>query len=261
VTGGGAGDLAWLHEPVDNYAGTPTDTDYKAVGIDAQLDDLTIENALQRLRNFSTEAKQSIETTFEGAISVTGTVTEDTCWLLNHVFGSPPSESGDGPYQYTWDVTTQRAQSARFYVGLDYINGFAERALKGVCFPQIELTINRGETITFSATGFFADEELATSATPGSEPSTTSDPFVFHGGNLSLDSTDQKKDGVGQPDHSDRHPATAWLGAEADRRRPRRRRTHTLGHEDRRLDRPPDHHLRELHGADDVGKQRQFRAW
>jgi hypothetical protein len=223
VTGGGAGDLAWLHEPVDNYAGTPTDTDYKAVGIDAQLDDLTIENALQRLRNFSTEAKQSIETTFEGAISVTGTVTEDTCWLLNHVFGSPPSESGDGPYQYTWDVTTQRAQSARFYVGLDYINGFAERALKGVCFPQIELTINRGETITFSATGFFADEELATGATPGSEPSTTSDPFVFHGGNLSLDSTDQKKmesasltiqTGIRPQRGWERKPTDAVLGAE-----------------------------------------------
>ncbi len=66
MTGGGAGDIAWLHEPVDDYAGSPTDTDYKAVGIDAQLEDLTIENALQRLRNFSTEAKQSIETTFRG---------------------------------------------------------------------------------------------------------------------------------------------------------------------------------------------------
>jgi hypothetical protein len=225
VTGGGAADLAWLHEPVDDYLGSPTDTDYKAVGIDAQLDDLTIENALQRLRNFSTEAKKSIETTFEGAISVTGTVTEDTCWLLDHVFGSPSTAGGESssPYTYTWSVETLRAQSARFFVGLDYLNGYAERVLKGVCFPQIEFDVSRGETITFTATGFFGDEELGTETTPGSEPTTTSDPFVFHGGSLSLDGTDQKKmdsatlsiqTGIRPQRGWERKPVDAVVGAE-----------------------------------------------
>lgn len=192
MTGAGAGSLSWLHEPRNNYAGTPTDTTYKATGTDQQLEDLTIENALQRLRNFSTEAKKSIETTFEGAISVTGTITEDTCWLLNHVFGSPPAQSGAGPYQYAWDVSTLRPQSARFYTGLDYLNGFAERELKGVCFPQFELENPQDGPATFTATGFFADEALNTTATPGSEPTTTSDPFVFHGGNLDFNGTTQK---------------------------------------------------------------------
>jgi len=223
MTGAGAGDLAWLHEPVDDYGGTPDDTDYKAVGMDGQLDDLTIENALQRLRNFSTEAKKTIETTFEGAISVTGTVTEDTCWLLDHVFGSASTQSGSGPYEYEWDVTTLRAQSARFYVGLDYLNGYAERTLKGVCFPQIEFSVSRGETITFTATGFFGDEELASSATPGSEPSTTSDPFIFHGGDFSFDGTDQKKmesatlsvqTGIRPQRGWERKPSDAVVGAE-----------------------------------------------
>lgn len=211
MTGGGAGDLAWLHEPVDNYAGAPSDTNYKATGQDQGLEDLTIENALQRLRNMSVEAKESIETTFEGAISVSGTVTEDTCWLLNHVFGSPPTQSGTGPYSYEWAIDTQRVQSARFYVGLDYLSGYAERVLKGVVFPQFELDNSIGETTTFTATGFYADEALNTSATPGSEPSTTSDPFVFHGGDLSLNGTSQKKMQSGTMTiQTGAHPVRGW---------------------------------------------------
>lgn len=195
MVGTGAGDLAWLHEPVDNYAGSPTDTDYKVTGKDQTLDDLSIENALQRLRNLSAEVKETIETTFEGAISVSGIVTEDTAWLLNHVMGQPPSQSGSGPYTYTFEPVSggDRAQSARFYVGLNYLDGYAERELKGVCFPQVEFDNTIGEPTTFTATGFFADEELGTSATPGSAPSTTSDPFIFHGGNLDVDSSTQTK--------------------------------------------------------------------
>ncbi len=184
MTGAGAGDLAWLHEPVDDYAGTPTDADYKPAGKDVTIDNLSIENALQQLRNFSAEAVDQVATTFEGALSISGTLTPGTMWLLNHVYGSPPSQSGSGPYTYEWAPDTQRAQSARFYVGLDYLNGFAERTLKGVVFPQFEITNQIGETSTFSATAFYADEELASSATPGSEP-TVGDPFVFHGGNFS----------------------------------------------------------------------------
>lgn len=211
MTGGGAGDLAWLHEPVDDYAGTPTDTTYKAAGQNQRLEDLTIDNALQRLRNMSIEAVEAIETTFEGAISVTGTVTEDTAWLLNHILGSPPTQTGAGPYSYEWSIATQRVQSARFYVGLDFLSGYAERELKGVVFPQIEFTNNIGESTTFTATGFFADEAKATTATPGSEPSTTSDAFVFHGGNLSIDATTQKKMQNGTLSiQTGAHPLRGW---------------------------------------------------
>lgn len=190
MPGAGAGTLAWLHEPVGDYRGSPSDTTYKAVGGDGSIDDLTIENALSRLRNFSPEAKQTIETTFEGAISISGVITEDTCWLFNHVFGDEPTQSGSGPYTYTWThAGPGRAQSARFFVGLDHLNGFAERVLKGVCIPQVDLENPEGGETTFTATAFFADEEYNTSATPGSEPSTTSDPFVFHGGQLDIDST------------------------------------------------------------------------
>lgn len=192
MVGAGAGDVAWLHEPVDNYRGSPTDSTYKAMGKETELTDLSIENALQRLRNLSSEVKQSIETTFEGALSVTGVVTEDTAWFLNHVFGGTPSQSGTGPYTYTWShAGAGRAQSARVYVGLQALSGYAERELKGVCCPEITFENPEDGPVTFDATCFFADEALATSATPGSEPTTTSDPFIFHGGQFDLDSTKQ----------------------------------------------------------------------
>ena len=194
MVGSGAGDLAWLHEPVGDYRGSPTDATYKVTGQGQALDDLTIENALQRLRNLSAEAKETIATTFEGAISVSGTVTEDTAWLLNHVMGQPPTTSGAGPYTHTWDVVSSGlVQSARFFVGLNHLTGYAERTLKGVVFPQIDFENPEDGPATYTATGFFADEELATSATPGPAPSTTSDAFVFHGGNLDIDGATQTK--------------------------------------------------------------------
>ncbi|MDR9382619.1 MAG: phage tail tube protein [Natronomonas sp.] len=184
MTGAGAGDLAWLHEPVDDYGGSPTDTDYKGAGKDVTVDTLSIDNALSRLNDFSAEAAQYVETTFEGALAISGTLTTDTVWMLNHVYGSEPAQSGSGPYTYTWAPDTIRVQSARFFIGLDYLNGFAERAVKGVAFPEFEVSNNIGETSTFSATAFYRDEELATSATPGSAP-TPGDPYVFHGGSFS----------------------------------------------------------------------------
>jgi hypothetical protein len=193
MTGAGAGDVAWLHEPVDDYRGSPSDTTYKVTGQDQTLDDLTIENAIQRLRNLSSEAKELLATTFEGAISVSGVVTEDTAWLLNHVFGEEPTQTGSGPYTYTWSPTDGLVQSARFYIGLDHLNGYAERELKGVVFPQADFENPEDGPATYTLTGFFADEELATSATPGSPPATTSDAFVFHGGSFDVDSSTQKK--------------------------------------------------------------------
>lgn len=193
MTGGGAGSLAWVHEPSQDYRGSPTDSDYKAFGIDQEVADLTIENAIQQLRNFSVEAKDAIETTFEGAFEVTGTMTLDTCWFLNHVFGSEPTQSGSGPYTYKWAIETQHVQSSRVYVGLQALDGFAERELKGVVCPQFEVDNSTGETTTFTATCFYGDEELATQATPGSEPTTSSDPFVFHGGSFDVDGATLKK--------------------------------------------------------------------
>ena len=192
MTGAGAGELSWLREPVDDYGGSPTDSDYKAGGKDVTVDTLSIDNALSQLDDFGAEAAEYVETNFDGALALSGTATIDTIWMLNHVYGSPPTQSGTGPYTYTWAPDTIRVQSARFFVGLDYLNGFAERAIKGVVLPEFELTNQIGETSTFTATGFYKDEELGSSATPGSAP-TPGDPFVFHGGSFDYDGTTQVK--------------------------------------------------------------------
>jgi len=249
MTGAGAGDLAWLHEPVDDYAGTPTDDDYKPAGKDVTIDNLSIENALQQLRNFSAEAVDQVATTFEGALSISGTLTPGTMWLLNHVYGSPPSQSGSGPYTYEWAPDTQRAQSARFYVGLDYLNGFAERTLKGSSSPSSRSPTRSGRrrrsrrrrsTPTRSSPRARRRDRSRRSATRSCSTAATS-PTVATAWSRCRRRRCRSRRTLGP----------ARVGAQARRRRPGRHQLHALAVEDRHHDRSADRRLRQQFGAGD----------
>lgn len=170
MTGGGTASVAYLHEPTgDNYAASPTDSDYKTPGKDHVITDLSLDNALARLRNSGfVEQREAIKTTFEGAFNVEFALGNP--WFLNHVFGGPPTSSGSGPYTYTWTPQSGRCQSSRWYVGVDYLNGVAERELKGVVFPQMELSWTPDDVPRVSLTGFYASEDFNTGLTPGSTP-------------------------------------------------------------------------------------------
>ncbi|UIP00335.1 phage tail tube protein [Halobaculum sp. CBA1158] len=193
MTGGGTETVAIQREPVDEYMGSPTESSFYNVGADATLTPLELQNALQRMNNFSAESYTSRETTIEGAATISGTVTEDTMWLLNHHMGSPPTQSGSGPYDYTWSVEAGRCQSFRIFGGVDYLNGTVERVAKGAIIPQIDWECNVGESVTFNATVLYGDETRNTSITPGSQPSPTGPELMFHGGSLSIGGSDQKK--------------------------------------------------------------------
>lgn len=224
MTTGGTSQVAYLHEPEGDYMGSPSDSDYKTPGRDATLDDITMENAIQRLRQpENPETVEAVATTFEGAIQVSFDV--GNAWWHNHVFGGPPTDGGESaaPYSYTWTLSPGEVQSSRWYAGVDYASGTAERELKGVVFGSLSIQCQLGEVVTAQLTGFYGDEALNTSMTPGSQPSEQADPLVYHGGSLEI------PDGTGlnrmqsatldiqtgarpQRDWS-RHPAAAVMGA------------------------------------------------
>lgn len=169
MTGGGTATVAYVHEPVDDYAGSPTDSDYKTPGKDHTITDLSIDNALARLRNSGfVEQREAIKTTFEGALGVEFALGNP--WFLNHVFGGTPSSGGSSPTTYTWSPQSGRVQSSRWYIGVDYLDGTAEREVAGVVFPQMELSWNGDDVPRVSLTGFYASEDFNTSITPGSTP-------------------------------------------------------------------------------------------
>jgi hypothetical protein len=157
MTGGGTGSVAYLHEPTgDNYAASPTDSDYKSPGKDHVITDLTIDNALAQLRNANDpEIVDAIKTTFDGAFNLEFALGNP--WFLNHVFGGEPTSTGAGPYDHTWTPQTGRCQSSRWFIGVDYLDGTAERELKGTVFPSMELSWTRDDVPRVSLTGFYAD--------------------------------------------------------------------------------------------------------
>lgn len=187
--------LAYVHEPVGDYraknAGSPSDTTYKYPGKNVTFDDITIENALTRIRLPETnEAYESVVGNFEGAFGASWVITNP--WFLNHVFGQPPTSGGESaaPYSYTWEMVFGQMQSSRWYVGIDYFDGTAERELKGVVFGSMEVNLTVGDPVRVSCTGFYGDEAKNTSLTPGSSISGKDDPpIIFHDGSIQIDST------------------------------------------------------------------------
>lgn len=187
MTGGGTANVAYLHEPVGDYGGAPTDSDYKAFGRDQRVTELSFDNALQRLRNpADPEAVETIATTFEGAVSVECVLGNP--WWLNHLLGDEPVAGGEAsaPYSYTWTPTTGRVQSARVFVGVDYLNGVTERQLEGVVFTEAELSLSIGEPVTLTLTGFYGSETPNASLTPGSTPEEQATPLIYHSGSLDI---------------------------------------------------------------------------
>lgn len=188
-------ELAYLHEPVNDYRGTPTDDDYKIPGIDATVEEVTLENQLERLSAPNDpQTTEAVAGNFEGAFSVSFTLGNP--WWLNHVFGGEPTAGDESsePYSYTWEFQKGTVQSSRWYVGVNFFNNTAERVLKGVVFPDLEVSCQVGEMVEVTLNGFYADEEVNTSITPGSTPDEQAEPLVFHGASLEIpDSSKMQK--------------------------------------------------------------------
>ncbi|MFC7044298.1 hypothetical protein ACFQH6_01775 [Halobacteriaceae archaeon GCM10025711] len=113
-------------------------------------------------------------------------------------------------------------QSSRWYLGLDYLDGVAERELMGVVFPQLRVQYQEGQPVRMDVVGFYGDEQKNTSLTPGSLVGKDDDPMVFHGATLSIPSatavaklqsgTLNIQTGAHAQRGAGRHPVDAVLG-------------------------------------------------
>lgn len=216
--------IAYLHEPTDDYMGTPTDTDYKTPGLDCVIEDIRLENALRRMRTpGDAETTEAVAGNFAGAITVSFTLGNP--WWKNHVFGGVPTAGGESsaPYTYEWSVQPGEVQSSRWYAGIDYSQATAERELMGVVFSDMTVNLTAGEPVEVTLTGFYGDEQKNASLTPGSQPSEQATPLRFHGGSLSIpDSTEINRvesarlsmtTGARPQTDMSRHPVAAVMGA------------------------------------------------
>lgn len=185
----GSRHVAYVHEPADDYLGSPTDTTYKLPGKNVTVKDVSLSNALQRMRlPNDPQAVETVAGSFEGAFEATWTLT--TPWFHNHVFGGAPSQSGSSaPYTYTWSFPESggwQVQGSRWYLGVELSSGAVERALKGVVFGQLDVNCSVGETVQVTAMGFYADEERNPSITPGTVSGGDAEAMVFEGGSLEI---------------------------------------------------------------------------
>ncbi|MFC5278649.1 phage tail tube protein [Halorubrum rubrum] len=186
MTSGGNVDVAFDHEPVGDYAGDPTDSTPKTPGRNGTVETSEFDNDTTRQRNWGNETVETIEGIFDGAVSYSFDLVDP--WFLNQVFGQPPTAGGESeaPYSYTWEFVSNEMQSARWYLGADLVNGYAERALHGVVFTEMEISISIGDPVRVSLSGFYATEVPNTQFTPSSQPTADGTPLIFHGGSIEI---------------------------------------------------------------------------
>ncbi len=182
MTGAGSGEAIFGHE--ETFRGSLVDSDSDgtpdlyAPGRNASLTDLSLDRALERVRDpNAVEAVESIATQIEGAIEVEAAVTQSIQpaieqWVFN--------DSGA--------FATGRASTTGWYVGVDYLDGSAARQLSGVIPLEYRLSYTGEGLATYQVTAAYASEELDVSipTTDITRP-ITGETVPFHGVDLSID--------------------------------------------------------------------------
>lgn len=190
MPGAGSADMAFAK--TDGLFGTLIDADgdgnpeYYEPGQDPVIQDISLERALSRQREpGNVWSSQSIAGNLEGAFSVEFTMDDgQQADVEDIVFNASNPVT----------LTSGLAATSRWYVGLDYLNGTAERVLLG-CAP-IDYTIDytQGGAIRITITFIYGDEEFNTSITPSSVIEATGSSGQWHGMDLSINATTQIKE-------------------------------------------------------------------
>jgi len=187
MTGAGSATVAFAK--ADGFLSVPTGSNYYRPGRNITVDEVTLDNALQRLREEGTaEAVDSLATNLEGAFSSSWVVSRDVHADVRDVVFN---DGGSG-------FSAGRAALSRWFLGLDYLNSggsaTAERVLKGVIPLSYSLSYEQGGVIRASLTAGYADEELNTSVTPGSITGPTDGgDLPFHAAEFSVDADIQTR--------------------------------------------------------------------
>jgi len=209
MTGGGTATVAYTEEP--SLLTAPSSATYYQPGKDISIGELSLQNELARVRDpDDPEPIESVAQNFEGAINLTWTLT-DYNWH-DIVF----NDAGTG-------FTKGRPVPTRWWVGVDYIDGIAERVLKGAIVTQVTIQYQQGGKIQISINLIYGDEEFNAAITPSSITE-SSDVKMWHDADLSitdvadiscekLQSVELQID-IGARFHrgGDRHPCDAIIG-------------------------------------------------
>lgn len=185
--------IAYLHED-NGFGQDPNDSTYKPLGLEPQVEELSIEHVLTELGlPNDPETVATVKQQTEGAASISF-IPAGEPWWLNHLMATTPTDGGESsaPYTYTWTPTlTASMPSMRLFVGADYPNGTAERVPCGAVIPQATIQIGQTESPRVSLTILYADEKYNESLTPGTIPEPVGDPLVSSSSTLSIpDSND-----------------------------------------------------------------------
>jgi len=177
-SGAGSATVAWA--PEQSYlGGTGTSPTYRLPGTNVTVQDAELSrNLLQILAPTDVEAQNYLAQQLEGALGLQWTLTNDEYHRL--LF----NDSFTG-------FTSGLANSAEWYLGVDYVGGTTERQIKGwapaTCNVEYSGTT---EMVTVTMTGAYGDEEKNTSITPGTIADTSAGNEVpGHGASVSLAST------------------------------------------------------------------------
>jgi hypothetical protein len=176
MTGAGAATVAFTK--ADGFLSEPTSPTYYRPGRNLTVDELSLDNALQRLREEQqAEAVDSLAQNLEGALSASWIVSKDSHQHVRDIVFNDDGGSGFVP---------GRTALSRWYFGLDYLTSggqaTAERVAKGVIPLSYSLSYEQGGDLRASLTAGYADEEFGTTITPSSVvgPSDGND-VPFHG--------------------------------------------------------------------------------
>lgn len=180
MTGAGSATVAWA--PESSYlGGTAADPTYREPGTNVQVQTAELSrNLLEILAPGDVETQSFLAQNLAGQLGVSWILKNDEFHRL--VF----NDSFTG-------FTNGNANSAEWYLGVDYIGGTTERQIMGWVPATCTVEYNGPtETVRVTATGPYGDEDKNTSITPGTIDKAGSE-VPGHGASLSIAGTVQTK--------------------------------------------------------------------
>lgn len=177
MTGAGAGSIAWT--PESSYLGGPEGTPtYYEPGTNVQTNTAELSrNLLAILAPGDVEAQEFLAQNLEGQLDVSFILKNDDFHRL--IFN-------DGFTGWTSGL----ANSAEWYLGVDYNGGTTERQIKGWAPASATIEYSGStETVRVTLSGAYGDEKQNTSLTPGSVQ-TAGDEVPGFGTTLSIAGSD-----------------------------------------------------------------------
>ena len=211
MTGAGSATVAFTVESAFNAGPDATDPVWYQPGTDITVGDLSVENALQRVRNPDDATPMgSREGNFEGAASVQFTLTDDNWHALIPGLASGAALSDAGV----------KAPSSAWYFGVDIGSGSEARTPTGAVVIDASVNYQEGQNVTVELTIIYADES---DHLPGEivQPS-VDQVYTHHGTDLIVDTVGQSMLQSATLSMSnlarfrpqqDRHPYDAVVGA------------------------------------------------